>query len=107
MNEFYNCSFLIPSHFDYARCDALRMTHRNKLQKRFFTCSFLSPSTPLRINSRKERKEACTKKELLEFLSVTLKRINSLRSNTIRFLTLHSVKFFNAILLMCGYRRKQ
>ena len=65
----------------------------------FFICSFLIV--------RKERKEACTLKELLEFLSVTLKRINSLRSDTIRFLTLHSDKFFNAILLMCRYKKQK
>ena len=90
MNVFFISSFLNP---DF---------HLDKLQQSFFNYSFLSV--------RKESKEACTLKELLEFLSVALKRINSpdeSGSDTIRFLTLHYVKFFNAILLMCEGERQR
>jgi hypothetical protein len=94
-----------------------------ELQKELFLCTFLliekyqkiktaNKSAPTFLNVRKVAKEACTLKELLEFSCVTLKRINSLRSNTIRFLTLHSRKFFNpegtgAILLMCGCQSRR
>lgn len=56
--------------------------YRDKLKKSFFKCSFLSV--------RKERKEACSTKELLKFCFVPLRQNNSLADS------LRQILSFNA-----------
>ncbi len=51
---------------------------------------------------KKRNKRTCAEKELLKFHSVPLRENNSLRSNRFSLLTLHYMKFLNAILLMRG-----
>ena len=61
----------------------------------FFICSFLSV--------RKERKEACSPKELLKLCFVPLRQNNSpdrIGVKQILSFTLHCTQFFNVILLM-------
>ena len=79
----------------------------NHLQlKKMFHCTFVLTQKYQKINytflfswRKKRNKRTCAEKELLKFHSAPLRENNSLRSNRFSLLTLHYMKFFNAILL--------